>query len=273
MLTKRAVSKETDIVVLIPCYNNIKGLKQTLVSISKSFIPVDVLVIDDGSNINIDENVLQNIYESTKVIISPKNEGIAIALNRGLRYIVYCRRYRYIARLDAGDRCLPQRFQIQREYLIKYPDVFLVGSWATFVNQARVHLWVFRPPAKHYDICKKMFSNNMLANSAVMLRVDVVYEAGYYPIEYTHAEDYAFYFYILNRFKVANIPEVLTEFVVNSQGISVKYRKQQLRSRIRIILNHFDYSPWAFYGLTRNLILLVLPYSLVQRMKYILFRP
>ena len=49
----------SDIIVLIPHYNNIEGLKQSLLSISRSVIPVDILIVDDGSNIAIEENALR----------------------------------------------------------------------------------------------------------------------------------------------------------------------------------------------------------------------
>ena len=107
----------TDIVVLIPHYNNLEGLIKSLSAVSKSVIAVDVLVVDDGSSIPVEEKQLQKIYPSITVLHSSKNEGIEKALNRGLTYICDNKPYKYVARLDAEDVCSPDRFAKQKEFL------------------------------------------------------------------------------------------------------------------------------------------------------------
>lgn len=263
----------SDVIVLIPHYNNIEGLKQSLLSISRSVIPVDILIVDDGSNIAVEENTLRLIYPSTRVMLSPESEGIEHALNRGLRYILDHKSYKYIARLDAEDICSPERFLRQREFLKNNPDVFLVGSWAIFVDSSGRPLWKFCPPVKHKHIRRRMFLNNMFCHPTVMCRVEVFKEVGLYSSEHPSAEDFALFFKVTRRFHVANIPEYLVQTFVTPQGISLSRRKQQVRARLKIILNHFDFSPWAFYGLMRNLLLLALPHFLVQSIKCRLFRP
>ena len=263
----------SDIIVLIPHYNNIEGLKQSLLSISRSVIPVDILIVDDGSNIAIEENALRLIYPSTKVIFSSENHGIEHALNRGLRYILDHESYKYVARCDAEDVCAPERFLKQREFLEDNPDVFLVGSWAIFVDPSNRPLWKFCPPVEHKHIQRQMFLNNMFCHPTVICRVEMFKEVGFYSTQHPSAEDYALFFKVTRRFHVANIPEYLVRTFVTPRGISLGWRHQQLRSRIRIILDNFDFSPWAFYGLMRNLLLLALPHFLVQSIKCRLFRP
>ncbi len=273
MDVKRPLSKDTDVVVLIPHYNNLEGLKQSLFTVSQSVIPVDVLVADDGSSTLVEEERLRQIHPSTTVLHWPTNEGVEHALNRGLQYICDHKPYKYVARLDAEDICSPDRFAKQREFLKNNPDVFLVGSWALFVDRSGKPLWRFCPPVKHEYIQKRMFLNNMFCHPTVMCRLEIFKEIGFYSTEHPSAEDFELFFKVARRFKVANIPEYLVRTFVTPGGISLGWRNQQLRSRLRIILDNFDFSFWAFYGLTRNLLLWLLPYSLVQNLKCRLFRP
>jgi glycosyltransferase involved in cell wall biosynthesis len=264
---------DTDVVVLVPHYNNLEGLKQSLLAVSQSTIPVDVLVVDDGSNPPVSQEQLRQICPSTTVLRSPTNEGIEHALNRGLTFICSHKLYKYIARLDDDDICSPDRFVKQRQFLKDNPDVFLVGSWALFVDRAGKPLWRFCPPARHEHIRKKMFINNMFCHPTVMCRLEVFKEVGFYSTEHPSAEDFALFFKVTRQFKVANIPEYLVRTFVTPGGISLGWRSRQLKSRLRIILDNFDFSFWAFYGLMRNLILWFLPVSFIQNLKCKIFRP
>ncbi len=264
---------DTDVVVLIPHYNNLEGLKQSLVAVSKSVIPIDALIVDDGSSTPIEEEQLRQIHPSTVVLRSPTNEGIEYALNRGLTFICDHKPYKYVARLDADDISSPDRFAKQREFLENNPDIFLVGSWALFVDRSGKPLWRFCPPAEHKYIRKRMFVNNMFCHPTVMCRLELFKEVGFYSTEHPSAEDFALFFKVTRRFKVANIPEYLVRTYVTPGGISLGWRNQQVKARIRIILDNFDFSFWAFYGLTRNILLWLLPVSFVQNLKCKLYKP
>jgi glycosyltransferase involved in cell wall biosynthesis len=268
-----SLPKDADVVVLIPHYNNPEGLKQSLLAVSQSVIQVDVLVVDDGSTPPVKQQQLQQIYPSTTVLRSPANEGIEHALNRGLTFICDHKPCKYVARLDADDICSPDRFAKQRQFLEDNPDVFLVGSWALFVDRSGKLLWRFCPPADHKRICRKMFINNMFCHPAVMCRLEIFKEVGFYSTVHPSAEDFALFFKVARRFKVANIPEYLVRSFVTPAGISLSRRNRQLKSRIRIILDNFDFSFWAFYGLARNLLLWLLPVSFIRNLKCWLFRP
>src|SRR5437762_1911820 len=57
-------------------------------------------------------------------IISRDNKGIVASANEGIA----AARGAYLARMDADDVSLPQRFQRQVEYLDEHPDRVIVGS-------------------------------------------------------------------------------------------------------------------------------------------------
>lgn len=267
------LEKKTDICILIPHYNSLEDLKKSLASISDVEI-VDVLIVDDGSEIKPNEKELKNEFSqinNIKVILNEKNRGIESVLNDGLKYILE-KDYKYIARLDCGDICYPERFKIQKEFLEKNFQIYLVGSWVEFVDLKGNVVFKFTPPTKHSEIKKKMCINNMFIHPSVMFRVEAVKKIGFYPTNRKNAEDYAYFFKFVKNFKTANIDKFLLKYEVNPQGLSLSKRKLQLKSRIKVILDNFEPSLWCIYGLLRNLIIYFMPYPLIEVLKKGIFK-
>jgi hypothetical protein len=259
----------TDVAVLIPHYNNISGLNRSLSSISKEYL-VDVIIVDDGSCSMPDETELSNTFpeiHSIHVISLQENCGIEYALNKGLDFIKETKRYRFIARLDCGDICKSNRFLIQRSFLENNPDIYLIGTGVQMVDTEGCYLYPVYYPTRYADIQNKMYINNMFCHPTVMFRIEIPETIGNYPMNYKFAEDYAYFFNIVDLYEVSNIPEILLFCEVNPKGISLSKRKVQLRSRIKIILNHWKWKKVALYGLIRNVIVGFCPYWLILKLK------
>ena len=196
----------------------------------------------------------------------PKNKGIEYALNLGLQ-LAKNKLYRFIARLDCGDLCVPKRFQTQRDFLERHQKIGMVGSNVSFLDIKGVHQYDLRLPTADSEIRKKMYLNAMFIHPTIMLKGEVLKTVGKYPTQYKAAEDYAFFFEILKEFEVANIDEILVLCELNPKGISMTRRRSQIISRIKIILKHFYFGYFPIIGLMRNLFLLVLPYRVVLTLK------
>jgi glycosyltransferase involved in cell wall biosynthesis len=259
------------ILIIIPHYNNLKGLKKSLASIS-DIEPVDVLIIDDGSKIKPDEKELKKEFpqiNDIKVILNDKNRGIEYVLNDGLKYALE-HNYKYISRLDCGDICYPERFQIQKDFLDKNPDIYLIGSYVEMIDTKGNTLFIYKPPTTHEKITKKMCINNVFIHPSVMFRKEVIKKVGFYPLNYKYAEDYAYFYKIVKTYKVANIDKVLLKCEINPLGISLSKRKIQLKSRIKVILDFCDCSWIKLYSLIRNFIMFIIPYSIILKIKKII---
>ncbi|GIV40177.1 MAG: hypothetical protein KatS3mg033_1977 [Thermonema sp.] len=125
--------------VLIPHYNNLEGLYKSLESIS-SHPKVRVLIVDDGSRAEQrpGEAELQKRFGQKMelvLLLNEQNRGIEHVLNQGLEYILrHFPDCPYIARLDCGDICHPERFAIQERYMDEHPEVALLGSGSIFMT-------------------------------------------------------------------------------------------------------------------------------------------
>lgn len=246
-----------------------EGLQKTLYSIDSSE-QVDVLIVDDGSHKKINQHLLSDsIRFNGSLIIEhlEKNSGIEQALNFGLEIIKTINQHKYIARIDCGDLCNGMRFRTQQEFLDNHSNVFLVGSNAIAVDVYGNELYKTTFPEVHQDIKKRMFLNAMFLHPCVMFRIEVIQNIGVYPTNYKAAEDYAFFFNIVNQYKTYNIQDFLVKYEINPKGISLTKRKQQVISRIKIIMKNYYLGFWPTYGLLRNCLLLLIPNNIILFIK------
>lgn len=249
-----------DCCILIPYYNSGHELVVSVKSIiMDGFIP-DIIIVDDGSTIKASKQ-LSSIDSSIPlhIIELPINKGIEHALNAGLAFAES--KYRYIARLDCGDKCQNSRLKKQFEFMEGNPDCYVVGSWAEFVSMNGTALFTLKTPTGYENIRRKMHVNSMMAHVSVMFRSSIFKLVGFYPTNVPAAEDYALFFKISKNHKVDNIAESLVCCTVDPQGISSIKRKIQIHSRLKIMLDHFNYTPIAFYGVFRSSLLLFTPRS------------
>ncbi len=259
------------VILLIPHFNNIKGLLKSIVSIGKDE-KLDVLIVDDGSSVKLDEKIIKKSFRAKGKVFFEflnVNKGIENALNRGLEIIIH-KKYTFTARLDCGDVCVTDRFQKQQLFLEENKDICLVGSNVCFVDTKGRFLYNLKLPRRDIIIRKKMYINAMHIHPTIMFKNQILNVIGLYPTKYKAAEDYAFFFKILNKYKVANINEILVTCEMNSKGISSIQRKQQAKNRIKIILDNFYVGFYPIYGLLRSMLLYIMPLKLLTRLKGIL---
>lgn len=245
------------------------GLLKSVQSIQEN-LPVDIIIVDDGSTtekINETElDILETPTLKLHFIYLSENRGIEEALNTGLKYILK-KPYRYIARLDCGDLCMPNRFAIQKRALCDEESLGLVGAYVYYINLQGKVIHDFKPPTSYGEVLKKMHINSMFVHPAVMFKREVVEKVGFYPNGYPAAEDFAYFFKIIKQYKAYNIPQYLVEYEINPDGISLSRRKEQLNSRFKILKEEFYWGFYPCYGLVRNFIISKLPYSLIHKIK------
>lgn len=188
--------------VILPVHNGAKWLATALRSLNVSTFPVEVIVIDDGSN---DASASIAAADSRVTLLSSKcNLGIVASLNRGLDVA----RGTYIARMDADDICMPNRLARQLSFL-RQSGIDLCGSWFVEFGQglSRVVRW------PHHEIALKasMLFQNTICHPTVMARREV-FECYRYREEYLLAEDYDLFARASARFRMANVPEPLLRY-------------------------------------------------------------
>ena len=241
MPLKPKSEEQADISVLIPVLNDQAGLNRTINSIKEDdLIPLNIVVVDDGSPVPIKTPKHTGIH-TIKLLRLDENGGVAKALNYGLQYILQ-KKYKYVARIDAGDLTIKGRFKRQYDFLQSNTRCGVVGTGIHMVdeNERLIRTIIF--PENHDDIQKKLNYTNVIAHPSVMIRCDVFRELGFYSTSFKHTEDYEFWRRVAKsrKFTLANIPEPLTVYVRSSNSIGRKYYKYQLWSSFRVLLKYFN---------------------------------
>ena len=129
-------SKRPKISVLMPVYNGERFLKKSINSILKqTFDDFELIIINDGST-DLSLSIINSYRdERIKVLNNSKNIGIACSLNKGINKA----NGDYIARQDADDISLPERFMCQVNYLKEY-DIDLVDANFAFIDEDDNHI-------------------------------------------------------------------------------------------------------------------------------------
>jgi len=256
-----------ELIIIIPHYNNPKGLYASINSIREK-LKADIIIIDDGSQEEINIKQLKSEYKLGTIFYKKNelNKGIAKTLNIGLNF-AHNNKYKYIARLDAGDLFYKNKLTIQHKYLEQNPDVKLLGTWGSIVDSNGNHMYNLKHPTSYKEIKKAMHLNSVFIHPSVMFSSVILKEIAEYPTNYFAAEDYAFFFSVINKFKAENYPEILMDYFADPKSISSIHRRKQVKNRIKIMIKNFYFGLYPIYGIFRSLVLLFFSRDLLNVIK------
>ena len=259
-------NKNIRVVILIPVYNGFEKLLTTLESLKLEEPRFDVLIVDDGSQTPVsimDENYSFNL----SVIRQEVNSGIEVALNCGLEEIVGSD-YEFVVRLDVGDLITKEKIKKQLRLLVEDDKVGIVGASVRCVDDEGVFLWNSHQPTSDKEIRKKQYYTCGIWHTTAMIRVSALKECGFYSLNYKACEDFELWRRIGRSWKLRNISDVVMDVELASDGISLKNRSIQLKSRIRVLLRYFDFTnPHSYLGLMANCLSIITPYNIIFKLK------
>ncbi|RCX05637.1 glycosyl transferase family 2 [Schleiferia thermophila] len=172
----------------------------------------ELIVVQDGpisSELNDRIRFWLKLHHNGKLVTLPENQGIPAALNAGIQAATQP----WIARMDADDISDLQRFEIQWDFLVKNPDVVIVGSWIDEYDESMTtFLSSRRPPVSHSEIYKFAHWRCPFNHQTVIYRRDAVLSVGGYPLTKVMGEDYVLWTRLLHAgYRTANIPRPLVK--------------------------------------------------------------
>jgi glycosyltransferase involved in cell wall biosynthesis len=202
--------------VLLPCYNAASTLIECLASLEiQTLTDYEVVAVDDGSS----DSTLEILQEWQRkdarynILVRP-HEGIISALNTGL---AECRAP-FVARLDADDRCRPERLRLQAQFLQEHPEVALVsclveGFPAEQVREGfRIYMEWQNALITDAEIRREIFIESPFAHPSVMFLKAWIEKTGGYQ-EHGWPEDYDLWLRLyLAGAHFAKLPQVLLEW-------------------------------------------------------------
>jgi GT2 family glycosyltransferase len=260
------------IAVLLPAYNPGLELVGTLESLKQQSVPFRLFLVDDGSARPGDYDKLTQGLDA-RILRLPKNLGITGAMNAGLAAILR-EPFDYVARIDTGDFCKPERFAKQLEFMDANPSIGIVGSAVEFrlfdgagklVGEKTMTF-----PLSPNACIKRLPLNSPVIHPAMMIRRSVFEKLKAYSEDYPAAEDFDLLWRAHHAgFKLTNLSETLLIKEETPGSISQQRRRKQIMSRLHIQWDNRNLlNPRCWIGLAKSMVTWALPAWAVHSLKF-----
>lgn len=228
------MSAQPLITVLMCVHNDRNYIAAAARSIlQQTFEDFEFLIIDDGSTDGTAE-LLDGLDDPRiRLYRNPANLGLTRSLNIGLD----AARGSFIARMDGDDLSEPDRLDCQLRFMQDHPEVGLVGSSRTLIDEAGRTIAVATVVEDDLSIRHKSLLGNPFAHPSMMLRADLLRSRGLrYDESYQTAQDYDLWVRMLALTAGANLPRPLLRYRLRG-GISKTRKAEQLAGHDRISMN------------------------------------
>jgi glycosyltransferase involved in cell wall biosynthesis len=257
---REETKEEVKVSVIMSVFNGEKHLREAIESIlNQTFSDFEFIIINDGST-----DRTQDIAEGFRQLdnrirlINQSNMGLTKSLNKAIRLA----RGEFIARMDADDIALPERFEKQVDFLEKHSDVALLGTAYYEIDEKGEVIGEKIFPERDEEIRKIILKCNPFFHASVMVRREVFEIVGLYDESIPFAQDYDFWLRIAGKYKVANLPEPLMKRRYTPVNISIAQENEQLKWALEVrkrALRRGDYPWWQWLYLVRPAIVLLIP--------------
>ena len=206
--------------VCLPVYNTERYVADAVESIlDQTLGDFELLILDDGSTDGSPEVLRRYAGRDPRIrLTSRPNKGLVTTLNE----LIDQSRGEFLARMDADDIALPERFARQVGYLRAHPECVLVGSRVRLIDPEGDPLCDWCTDQEHEVLDARLLGGERITsicNPSVMMRRDAVLAVGKYRLIQL-LEDNDMFLRLAEYGRLANLPEVLLQYRVHASNIS-----------------------------------------------------
>ena len=175
--------------VLMGIYNCADTLEEAIDSIfNQTFMDWELIMCDDGSQDDtypLAQRYAQQYPEKIILLRNETNMGLNHTLNRCLKVASG----KYIARMDADDRCSPDRFEVELAVLEAEPDIAIVSTDMEFFDESGVWGQICHP---EYPQNQDFVHGSPFCHAPCMVRREAYEATGGYSVgkRLLRVEDY-----------------------------------------------------------------------------------
>lgn len=224
--------KTPEVSIVMPVHNAAGTLDEAVCSIlDQTWQDFEFIIVDDGS---LDDTASKlERYEkldSRVRLYRQEKEGMIAALNRG------CRRARgdYIARMDADDVSLPRRIERQLEFLKGRPEIGIVGTWASRMDENGSIIGEACPSPNPRVLKWEHFFGVCVIHPTVLMRREMLEKLDFYKADAVHAEDRDLWLRASAITEFSNIPEILFKYRIWRKSTSKRLGQEYLENAIKL---------------------------------------
>lgn len=231
--------------VVMTVFRDFRFFDEAVASVlAQDFPDLELIIVDDGNDRDDLFAAVAARDPRIRILHCPGNIGAAAAANLGIA----AARSGVIVRLDADDVCEPGRVGRLVAEFDRDPGLGLLGSAVQIINEAHQRGSVVRMPESDLEIRWTILFHNPFYHSAAAFRRHLFDAVGGYRVEERVSQDHYLWFDLLPLCRARNLPEPLTRYRINQQGLTVQ---NNVRPRTRT--HAIREALWAELGLVYDL--------------------
>ena len=204
------------VTVLMTVYNSSQYILPAINSILRqSYVNFEFLIIDDGSEDNIEE-IIRSLNSEKIRYIKLKHSGRSAALNYGLKEA----KHDWVALMDSDDIAVPERLEKEVK-LINISNKDIIFSDSVFFKNKEIQFLNIINTEKE-DLKRKIQLRGHICNSSVLYNRNFILENGGYNENLVHSEDFDLWIRLLNKGNFVHLNEFLLFMRIRENSLSTK---------------------------------------------------
>jgi glycosyltransferase involved in cell wall biosynthesis len=216
--------------VLMPVYNAERYVAEAVESIlNQTFEDFEFLIIDDGSTDRSLKILQRYAARDARIqLTSRPNQGFVKTMNE----LLLKARGELLARMDADDVAMPDRFARQVEFLQQHPNVVCVGGAQDWIDAAGRFL-LHHPEAEHDAEIQHLalIGHTPINHPSALIRRSPMLQIGGYDESMYPSEDLDVWLKLGEIGALANLHETVLQYRQHDRSISEVKQSEQTQKR------------------------------------------
>jgi len=216
------MQRNNNISVIMSCHNADRWLSEAIESVlAQTHVNFEFIIVDDGSTDGTSCIIRKYMTMDDRIIpIFKEHSSLAESLNKGIA----CARGKWIARMDADDICEPTRLEQQFDFVRKYPDIVLLGSAFTVIDEHGRPIKKKYCPRGHNKLVRHLErSMRFFPHSSAFYRADVAKAIKGYNIRFLRSQDWRLWLEMSSMGKIDSISQPLLRIRKHGSQVSNDY--------------------------------------------------
>lgn len=229
--------------IILSTYNDERFIAQAIQSITEqTFTDWECIIINDAST-DMTGSIIKRFAKEDgriKLFENKTNRGQTENIIQGVRMA----KGRYIAKIDGDDIWLQEdKLCKQVNYLNSHDLCGFVGTWGYYIDTDNKKISPIEYPVTDTDIRSYMLIENCFLHSSILIRKEILTNAGGYNPHVPIAQDYELWLRCGLLGDMHNIDEYMIGYRINPKGITLKKYLLQLQATVTFIKEYKKYYP------------------------------
>jgi glycosyltransferase involved in cell wall biosynthesis len=235
----------SDVSVIIPYYNREEFIDEAVQSVlAQTLKPLEIIIVNDCSRES-SRRYLDRYANVCTILDLTVNVGLSGSRNAGIGVA----RGQFIALLDDDDYWLPQKLELQRNYMEEHPLCSAVTcSVSAFFSDRPDQLWT-RFGAGPITLAQSLMEDYWAVPSSLMVRRSAMLGVGGFDQRFRECEDRDFMIrFCAAGYRIEGISKTLVRYRRTGQSSLSEHRWRMFGVHIRIVWLHRELF-YRAYGL------------------------